>query len=180
MTITDTEPFPLYPLVTSRTDVSVSLGGAVSVTGTVNPSTEIMGTIYPSVFATTPFNTGSLGRLKRLKKLHLLFDNTSVLTKRYFQYNSTLKNSAIAIVRYNYGDNSFVADSQLIGDYARLDYMALDSQPSAREQEQISVPLQGYGADYQLYICSTGGDAFKLTSYEFDIQPQRIKTYVKD
>ena len=180
VTVSDAEPFPLYPLVSSRTDSTITLNGAVSVTGTVNPSTTIMGTIYPSVFATTPFNTDSLGRLKRLKKLHLLFDNTSVLTKKYFEYNSTLKNSAIAIIRYNYGDGEYVADAQLIGDYSRLDYMALDSQPSTKEREQISIPLQGYGADYQLYICSTGGDAFKLTAYEFDVQQQRTKTYVKD
>jgi hypothetical protein len=73
-----------------------------------------------------------------------------------------------------------VADSQLIGDYLNLDAMLYDVTPNIREKEQLSIPLSGYGCDYQLFICSTGGDAFKLTGYEFDVQEQRSKTYVRE
>lgn len=176
--VSNTEPFVMYPAVSARTSSTVTVSSVTSVTGTINPLVHVLGVIYPSVFASTPFNTDGLGRLKRLKKLHLLFDNTSVLTKRYFNYKAMVQNSAIAIVRYNYGDGEFIADAQLIGDYARFDAMSLDVTASSKEREQLSIPLQGYGADYQLYVCSTGGDAFKLTSYEMDVQPQLRKTYV--
>lgn len=168
----------VYPLITARTNTTVTFGTSRTVNGDTASTISYMGTIYPSIFSTTPFNASSLGRLKRLKRLHLLFDSTSVTDSQYADYSSVHQNSAVAVVTSNYQQQDFIADYQLIGDYVNLDALLLDVTPSIRERDQLSIPLQGFGCDYQLYLCSTGGDAFKLVSYEFDVQPQRTKTYV--
>lgn len=179
--IKNEEPFALYPTagLGGGGDL-ITLNGVTSLTGASIESVDGIATIYNSTFATTAFNTESLGRLKRLKKLHLLFDNTGTKGKKYYTLANSLQNSAVILISYNYGDNEYLADAQLFGDYTRLDAQRLNLSPSASRQKQLSIPLQGYGANYQLYVCSTGGDAFKLTSYEFDVQPQRTKTFVRD
>jgi hypothetical protein len=175
-----TNKYPVYPRITARTTTSTTFGSAVSADGTTLTTAHVLGTSYPSVFATPTFNASSLGRLKRLKRLHLLFDNRSVLNTKYYNYPNKQLNSAIVVIGYNYGEGDYVADAQLVGDYLRFDAMHFDTTPSSHEREQISVPLSGYGCDYQLFLCSTGGDAFKLSSYEFDIQATRTKTYVRE
>lgn len=173
------QPFIMYPQVESQTSTTISLGPITSLSESIVTTLGAVGVIYPSIFATTPFNLDSMGRLKRLKKLHLLFDNASTLALKFPTVTGKIKNSAIAIINSNYGEDQYIADTTLIGDYTRLDDLSFDKNPSARVRDQISIPLQGYGADYQMYLCSTGGDAFKLKSYEFDVQAQRTKTYVK-
>lgn len=176
---TTQELLPLYPRVTSITTRLVTVQRPVSGSGVEYDAVNLIGTAYPSVFATTTFQAQSMGRLKRLKRLHMLFDNTSVNYSRYYDYPNRQINSAIVLVRSNYGGDADVVDTQLIGDYLRLDAQNLDITPSASAEEEISIPLEGYGCDYQAYVCSTGGDAFKLKAFEFDVTPQRTKTYIR-
>lgn len=174
------DPYPLYPRISASSSTSITFTPPVSPAGVTRNTVDVLGTIYPSIFASTTFNTASLGRLKRLKRLHLLFDNTSVRNTRYYFHDNKQINSAVIIINYNYGEGEYVADAQLIGDYLRFDALHLNTTPSALPREQLSIPLSGYGCDYQLYVCSTGGDAFKLTAFEFDVEPQRTKTYVRE
>jgi hypothetical protein len=172
--------YPLYPRITTSSPTSITFTSPTNPNGETVGVVDVIGTIYPSVFASTSFNASSLGRLKRLKKLHILFDNTSVNYSRYFNYPNKQLNSAVVVVSYNYGEEAYTADYQLIGDYLRYDALHLDTSPSANSREQLSIPLAGYGCDYQLYVCSTGGDAFKLKAFQFDVEQQRTKTYVRE
>ena len=139
-----------------------------------------MGTIYPSIFSTSDFFAQSMGKLKRLKKLHLLFDNTYASLTQYYSYGFKQINSCIVIVASMYPDGDLTLDSEIISDYTSFDGMQYDATPNAKKRVGYTVPLTGYSCDYRLSIVSTGGDAFKLTGYEFDVELQRSKSAVRD
>jgi hypothetical protein len=172
------DPFPIYPRLSSSAG-SLQFVATGSASGIAPGNPLVLGTIYPSIFASPTFNASSLGRLKRLKKLHLLFDNRSVNRSRYYDYPNRQLNSAVVLTVYNYEEQEQQVDCQLVGDYLRFDALRLGVTPSSQSREQLSIPLNGYGCDYQFYLCSTGADAFKLSTYEFDVAPQRTKTYVR-
>lgn len=169
------EPYALYPKVVTSAISTVTLQAVLSVSGTTYTTSQVLGTIYPSVFATSFFFAQSMGKLKRLKNLNLLFDNSISRQTQYYSYPFKQQNSVIALVVSDTPAGDIQVDAQMVADYIRLDAQKFDFHRSVDYRRAISIPLLGYTCDYQLMLCSTGGDAFKLTGYEFDVQVQRTR-----
>lgn len=169
------ESFDLYPRVITSGISTVTLQAPLSVSGVTYTTSQVLGTIYPSVFATSFFFAQSMGKLKRLKNLNLLFDNSISRQTQYYSYPFKQQNSVIALVVSESPGGDIQVDAQMIADYIRLDAQRFDYHRSVDFRRAISIPLLGYTCDYQLMLCSTGGDAFKLTGYEFDVQVQRTR-----
>ncbi|ABI33179.1 tail protein [Phormidium phage Pf-WMP4] len=172
------EPYTTYPTVTyngvAPLQWTVTGGSGLNNRPILSQNNNcIMGMIYPSVYASPIFDLESLGRLKRLKKLHLQMDTTVTSQLKYnltsgFSQVSVLNTAWVAVVS-NYNENIVPAVvSYQVGNSYEI-----------RRVVELSIPLQGYGCDYQFYIASVGAEAFKLAAYEFDIQPQRDKRYVR-
>ena len=169
------EPYALYPRLTSLATSTITLQAPLSVSGVTYTTSQVLGTIYPSIFATSFFFAQSMGKLKRLKNLNLLFDNSISRQTQYYSYPFKQQNSVIALIVSDTPGGDILVDAQMIADYIRLDAQRFDFHRSVDPRRAISIPLLGYTCDYQLMLCSTGGDAFKLTGYEFDVQVQRTR-----
>lgn len=142
-------------------------------------SQSLYGVLYQSIYASPVFDLEAMGRLKRLKKLHLQFDTTITEEARYPVYNSVrILNAAYAVIVSNYNENISNVTVEAIRESIALDAVELDTPVETRETLQRSIPLQGYGCDYQFYVASVGAEAFKLSSYEFEVTPQRDKRYI--
>ena len=175
------EPLPLYPrILLVNPPGSISFAPPVSASGATYTTSQVLGTIYPSIFSTSRFFAQSMGKLKRLKKLHLLFDNTYASLTQYFNYPFKQINSAIVIVSNMYPDGQLVTDVELVSDYVRFDSARYDLPSNVLARKAINIPLNGFSCDYQLTVVSTGGDAFKLVGYEFDVEVQRTRSAVRD
>jgi hypothetical protein len=174
------EPYPLYPRLSFTSPTTITFVPPTSVSGVTYNTSQVLGTIYPSMFSTSYFFAQSMGKLKRLKKLHLMFDNTYASLTQYYSYPFKQINSAIVIVGSMYPDGNLVTDTELVSDYNRLDSMIYNAPRIIEPRRSVTVPLLGYSCDYQLSVVSTGGDAFKLTGYEFDVELQRGKSAVRD
>ena len=175
------EPFPLYPRISSiGPPNNIVFSAPVSVSGVTYTTSQVLGTIYPSIFSTSYFFAQSMGKLKRLKKLHLLFDNTYASFTQYYSYPFKQINSAIVLVGSMYPDGQLVTDTELVSDYTRFDSTRYDTPSNVLARRSINIPLNGYSCDYQLTVVSTGGDAFKLIGYEFDVEVQRTRSAVRD
>jgi hypothetical protein len=139
------------------------------------------GVPFHSQYSSPVFNMASLGRLKRLKKLHLLFDvrNQAEFNQAYYQTPSMQqRDAALVTVTGNYNDyNTPEITSYLMR--SPNDMLQLDNYQFNVEHVQQSIPLQGYGCDYQFHVASAGAEPFKLTGYEFDVTPQNSKRYVR-
>lgn len=157
----------------------ININSITNADGGLVPILNGIGLAYPSVYASPVFDLDSLGRLKRLKKLHLLFDNEPKATLKYPSLSVVPRNSAIVSLTSNYEADEVVIDNSLVGGYLELDEQYMDLDQSIRGKQQLSIPLQGYGCDYQFFITSVGADGFKLVSFEFDIQAQNSKRYVR-
>jgi len=163
---------------------SITLPIVTAPNGTDYASVTGFGMNYLSVYASPVFNLSMLGRLKRLKRLHLLFDTTAPQGVDYqgigeIGFNSYCKNSALISVVSAYNTGEQVITPELLGYTTSLDSIRLDTPNEAYRRKELSMPLQGYGVDYQFFITSTGVETFKLLSYELDIQPQGVKRYVQ-
>lgn len=169
------EPYALYPRLITSAISTITLQAPLSVSGVTYTTSQVLGTIYPSIFATSFFFAQSMGKLKRLKNLNLLFDNSISRQTQYYSYPFKQQNSVIALVVSESPGGEIQVDAQMIADYIRLDAQRFDYHRSVDFRRAISLPLLGYTCDYQLMLCSTGGDAFKLTGYEFDVQVQRTR-----
>ena len=169
------EPFDLYPRLITSAISTVTLQAPLSVSGVTYTTSQVLGTIYPSTFATSFFFAQSMGKLKRLKNLNLLFDNSISRQTQYYSYPFKQQNSVITLVVSEFTGGDTQVDVQMIADYIRLDAQRFDFHRSVDSRRSISMPLLGYTCNYQLMLCSTGGDAFKLTGYEFDVQVQRTR-----
>ncbi|UVD33199.1 tail tubular protein [Plectonema phage Pbo-yong3] len=172
------EPYTVYPTVTYNgvAPNQWTVTGASGLNNRPLPSQNnicMVGMLYPSVYASPVFDLESLGRLKRLKRLHLQMDTTIVAGTKY-NLNTTftqvsLINTALVGVVSNYNENVVPAVVQY----------QFDNRYELRQVQELTLPLQGFGCDYQFYVTSVGAEAFKLAAYEFDIQPQRDKRYVR-
>lgn len=109
-----------------------------------------------------------------------MFDNTYASLTQYYSYPFKQINSAIVLVSSMYPDGESTSDTELVSDYVRLDSTRYDFPRNIDARKTVTVPLLGYSCDYQLSIVSTGGDAFKLTGYEFDVELQRTRSAVRD
>jgi hypothetical protein len=190
--VTQEDPFPFYVEPTVFTDTAVvnctiplptGFGGAVA---TNNSTEKLTGVLYNSIYATPVFNLESLGRLKRLKRVHLVF-NTEFTKKQ--PYGSTaagtprrtrMNNSAIVSYVYSYNESGAVVDSQLMTDVDGAAGNNIATERDTRGKVQISLPLQGYGCDYQVFVSSVGVDGFNLIGYEFDVKPANSKRHVRE
>jgi hypothetical protein len=136
---------------------------------------------FHSQYSSPVFNMASLGRLKRLKKLHLLFDvrNQAEFNQAYYQTPSMQqRDAALVTVTGNYNDFNTPEITCYLMRSPNDMLQSADSQASVGRVQQ-SIPLQGYGCDYQFHIASAGVEPFKLTGYEFDVTPQNAKRYVR-
>jgi hypothetical protein len=128
-----------------------------------------VGVNFISIWSSPMFDLESMGRLKRLKRLHLKFDPTISSEVQYPQNLNvfTLANAGV-VLSSNYNDTP---NTQLLATYP------LPASNLERGVTALSVPLQGMGCDYQFHVYSVGAAPFRLTQYEFDIQPQRSKRF---
>jgi hypothetical protein len=184
--INSLEPAPIYfvPTTYNNTNGQITLPIVTAPDGTSYASVTGFGMNYMSIYSSPVFNLSMLGRLKRLKRLHLLFDTTAPQGVDYVgvgegAFNSYCKNSALISVVSAYNTGEQVITPELLGYTTNLDSMRLDTPNEAYRRKELSIPLQGYGVDYQFFITSTGVETFKLLSYELDIQPQGAKRYVQ-
>jgi hypothetical protein len=136
---------------------------------------------FHSQYSSPVFNLATLGRLKRLKKLHLLFDtrNQAEFNQAYYLTpGMQQRDAALVTVTGNYNDyNTPEITSYLMR--SPNDMLQLADFQSSVGRVQQSIPLQGYGCDYQFHVASAGAEPFRLTGYEFDVTPQNSKRYVR-
>lgn len=142
------------------------------------------GAVYTSIAASKIFNFASMGRLKRLKRLHLQFDTTVVVGRKYFYANlQNCRQVNMANVAVTTDSNHIGASSGLAND--RSDYSTgsslnttfYDTSYEAIGVKQFSIALTGSGVQYRWWISSVGAEAFKLNGYEVEVKPQREKRY---
>lgn len=168
-----------------------ALTSGLSITGVNNPDGGAIGAIgsygvtYPSIYTSPSFDLDSLGRLKRLRRLHLTFNTDITLRNSYTVSNFVVQpstspyNSALVVVTYSYNTGGYTADYELVSDTTNFDASYYDTPIEAFDKLHATIPLQGYGADYQFSVVSTGVDPFKLSAYELDVRPQQSKRYVR-
>lgn len=174
-----------YPVPTNYSNAAsnnLTLPNAVWDDGLAVGNFSGLGICYPSIYASPSFNQESLGRIKRLVNLNLTFDMRVAQAVDYYQnpaFTPFQHNSAIVFNVQNYGEDSMQIDSELIGAGAVLDAQLFDTFANLNPRYEMSIPLQGYGADYQFYVVSTGADAFKLTNYEYEANISRYSNYIR-
>ncbi len=178
-----TEPYVGYGSVSSNANPAPSNQQVNTVNGFINRplaagGLSFVGVNYPSIYASPRFDLDSLGRLKRLRRLHLMFDTTVTEELFYPLYNHCrVLNACFVSLVYNYREYQASAVVELLNQTLQLDGAEYDTPIEVRQQFQKSLSLAGYGCDYQFYITSVGSEAFKLSAYEFEVQPQRDKRY---
>lgn len=136
---------------------------------------------YVSQYSSPVFNFASLGRLKRMSKLHVLWGtrNQVAFNQAYYQTPGMVqRDGAFVTVSANYADYE---TDQLTTYLMRSPDPTLQAQNSqnAVGVVQTSIPLQGYGCDYQFHVASVGPEPFQVTGYEFDVKAQSSKRYVR-
>jgi hypothetical protein len=139
------------------------------------------GVPYISQYSSPVFNFASLGRLKRMSKLHVLWGvrNQAAFNQAYYQTpGMQQRDAAFVTVSANYADYE---TEQLTTFLMRSPDDTLQNQDrqSRVGVAQTSIPLQGYGCDYQFHVSSVGAEPFRLTGYEFDVKAQSSKRYVR-
>lgn len=154
-------------------------------TGSVTGETtvEAYGLIYPSIYSSPVFNLGSLGKLKRLKKLDILMGTASSNDARYPINNDQgpiTGSGAIVMLTSNYNEGTTTVDTTYVNSNTALDAQRLDETQEAREVELLSIPLQGYGASYQFTVVSVGAESFKILGYEVEATLQRGRTFTSN
>jgi hypothetical protein len=111
----------------------------------------------------------------------LLFDtrNQAEFNQAYYQTpGMQQRDAALVTVTGNYNDyNTPEITSYLMR--SPNDMLQLADFQSSVGRVQQSIPLQGYGCDYQFHVASAGAEPFRLTGYEFDVTPQNSKRYVR-
>lgn len=174
------EAYAIYPNVTLNGLASTINGADGFTVKPVPPSVSLVGVVYHSVYASGTFDLDMGGRLKRLRRLHLTFDTTVTESINYPGYPSARPvNAAFTMVVSNYRGQVGKPSVELVGDTTRLDAQQLNLPLEIAGVSQRSITLQGYGCDYQFYVSSVGVEPFKLTSYEFEVQPQQYKRYTR-
>lgn len=140
-----------------------------------------VGVPYRSEFSSPVFNFASLGRLKRMSRLHVLWGvrNQAEFNQAYYQTPAMQqRDAAFVTVSANYADyqtpqlTTYLMRSQ-------SGTLQLGDLQSSVGVAQTSIPLQGYGCDYQFHVASVGAEPFRLTGYEFDVTAQASKRYVR-
>jgi hypothetical protein len=177
----------LYPQVTPIASpvnaANYTLLPPTTIDGVVLPdvvSTKLRGMSYQSIAASPVFNFSTMGRLKRLKRLHLQFDPTIALGTKYDipgLENVRLFNMAVTAVVTDHKAVSRAVVNQALTTQPFIDITQYTASTEAIGNVQHTITLQGQSTNYRWFVSSVGGEAFKLNGYEFDIQPQRSKTY---
>jgi hypothetical protein len=172
--IVATDPRPFYFIPTAYTNTmtdNLTIPVLNKPEGGTHTTIAGYGSLYPSIYATPVLDQDSMGRLKRLKRLHLLFDPGEVLSTRYPSVpDSEQDSSAIVAIKYNYDEEDAIFDTTLV---------LGEPDMKLRDRYELSIPLQGHGCDYQCFITSVGVDGFKLLDYEFDVKQQPYPYYVR-
>lgn len=138
----------------------------------------VIGIPYLSIYTSGTFNASSLGRLKRMKRLHLLFDPKCVENVNYQLRPAVLNTGALCFVQSNYGENNNRAQMDVF--LTKPQSIAVQTGwVAAFPAYQHSQPLQGYGCDYSFSLVSIGVFPFKLTGYEWDVKASDVKRYVR-
>ena len=157
-----------------------SVSGFASQAPLASAGVAFVGLLFTSTYASPTFDLDQLGRLKRLKRLHLLFDTTHTRQLRYQLFPlCRLINAAFVSAVSNYREQTQQVYTQLISETLAYDGTEFDTPPEIRGVQQLTVPLDGFGCDYQFYVTSVGAESFKLAAYEIEIQPQRDKRYTR-
>lgn len=139
------------------------------------------GVPYISQYSSPVFNFASLGRLKRMSKLHVLWGvrNQAAFNQAYYQTpGMQQRDAAFVTVSANYADFETPQLTTFLMRSPSTTLQLRDFQSSVGVA-QTSIPLQGYGCDYQFHVSSVGAEPFKLTGYEFDVKAQSSKRYVR-
>jgi hypothetical protein len=141
------------------------------------PSSYGVGVIYTSIYASPIFDLDTMGRLKRLRRLHLNFTTDSTISVQYRHPVRTFNASTVFVVAHN-NRQGYATDTSLLEQSINLDSNNLDIPNEAFRHSSLSFTLSGYGEDYQFYVVSVGVEAFKLSAFEFEVTPQREKRYI--
>jgi hypothetical protein len=143
-------------------------------------NTKLRGVVYPSIAASPTFNASTMGRYKRLKRLHLQFDPTAALGSKYnFPGLSDVRllNMATTAVVTDNRATSRAAVNQALTTQPFVDISQYSASTEAIGNVQHTITLQGFSASYRWFVSSVGAETFKLNGYEFDVEQQRSKTY---
>lgn len=184
-------PWNLYPqpvLVSPDSGgFNLTMSPPLTVDGVAIPNvshSRLSGVVYSSIVASKTFNLSSMGRLKRLKRLHLQFDTSTVVGRKYFYNNlQNCRQVNIANVAVTTDSNhvglspSLANDSSDYSTGSTLNSTFYDTSYEAIGVKQHSIPLAGSGVLYRWWVSSVGAEAFKLNGYEFEVRPQRDKRY---
>lgn len=191
--ITSQTSFTTYPKV-SYTSVtangrSIQLTPPKTVDGVVLPNVvadKMLGMVYTSIAASRTFNAASMGRLKRLKRLHLQFDTSIVVGRKLARpslsnYRQVNMAEVCVTTESNHQSNGLNVSNSLDSSWyntgSSLTSTFYDTSYEVIGSKQHSIPLQGYGVSYKWWVTSVGAEAFKLSGYEFETTPQRDKRY---
>jgi len=185
--ITNEDAFPFYARPSTYTNTATANctiplpTGFNGVNATNLVTSKLVGLSYTSMYSTPVINLESLGRLKRLKKVHLLFNSELANKQPYGTVRKTRMNNS-AIVQYvlNYREQAATVETRLLTDADGTAGNNLATHKDVRGRLQLSLVLAGYGCDYQVFVVSAGVDGFNLIGYEFDVQAANVKRYVRD
>lgn len=184
--------FHLYPqsveIAAPTTPTSHTLLQPVTYEGVTLPNvvhSKLRGMFYQSIVASPTFDFASMGRLKRLKKLHLQFDPSIALGSKYNfvgltnvrQRNMALVAIATDIRPVSYAVATQPLATQPLSVQPSVDLTLYSAPVEAGGNAQHTVSLQGMSVNYRWFLSSVGAEAFKLNGYEFEVQPQRSKNY---
>ena len=173
----------VVPIASPVNAANYTLLAPTTIDGVVLPDVvhnKLRGMSYQSIAASPVFNFSSMGRLKRLKRLHLQFDPTIALGSKYNfpgLENVRLFNMATAAVVTDHRATSRAVVNQALTTQPFVDITQYSASTEAIGNVQHTITLQGQSTNYRWFISSVGGEAFKLNGYEFEVQPQRSKTY---
>lgn len=188
---TSQTPWNLYPQPTlvaaDGGGFNLTMSAPLTVDGVAIPNvshSRLGGVVYTSIASSKSFNLAAMGRLKRLKRLHLQFDTSTVVGRKYFYNNLqscrqvNMANVAVTTESNHVGlSPSLSNDSSDYSTGSSLNSTFYDASYEAIGVKQHSIPLAGSGVLYRWWISSVGAEAFKLNGYEFEVKPQRDKRY---
>lgn len=161
------------------TNLSTNSSGDLTIAPTGYPYPAVLGIPYNSIYRSGRFNFNSLGRLKRLKRLHLLFDPRCLENVNYYINPVDNSTGAVSVIHADYGDDNQLAQMDVFTDRSPNSSSQQTNWKSATPVYQHSQPLQGYGCDYSFSVVSIGTFPFKLTGYEWDVRASDVKRYVR-
>jgi hypothetical protein len=179
--------FNVYPQVTAISSPTTPANYTFQVPTTVDgvvlanvTHNKLRGIVYQSIAASPVFNLASMGRLKRLKRLHIQFDPTVTIGSKYNFPGLTavqvLNMATVAVTIDNRATSRSVVNQALTTQpFVDITQYAVTTEAIGNVQHTIT--LQGQSTSYRWFVVSVGAEAFKLNGFEFDVTPQRSKTY---